>query len=116
VQAQEDLVPGYEADPVETHLAVTAEIERIVEDTAAAWPGDPAPRYAALASTQAFHQGVVARLADAKAAVVAQMHADGMSYAQIAAVTGMKRARVQQLAERGRALAPSGEFDLLVRP
>jgi hypothetical protein len=73
-------------------------------------------RLGAVAEGPAGTWTAAARLADAKAAVVAQMHADGMSYAQIAAVTGMKRARVQQLAERGRALAPSGEFDLLVRP
>ena len=103
---------GYEAEPEEAQAVVESEIE----DIAAAWPGDCLPRYAALSARQAFYQAVSEGLAEARAAAVAQMNADGLSYAQIAETTGLKRSRVQQLVERGRVLASSGEFDLLARP
>lgn len=106
------VIAGYEAEPGEADLAAAEEIE----DIAAAWPGDPLPRYAALTSRQAHYTAVAGRLADARAAVIAQMRKDGMSYGQIAAVTGLTRARVQQLAGKGHAIAVTGELDLLVRP
>lgn len=102
---------GYEAEP-----DADAEAEGIIEDIAAGWPGDPLPRYTALTAQQAHYQAVSDTLSKARAAVVAQMNNDGMSYAQIERLTGLTRGRVQQLVEKGRELAPTGDFDLLVRP
>jgi hypothetical protein len=64
----------------------------------------------------ARYQGVSEGLADARAALVWQMHADGASCWQLAPLLGMSPARVQQLSEKGEALASTGEFDVLARP
>lgn len=92
---------GYEAGPQEARAAAESEIGGI----AAAWPGDPLPRYAALTARQAHYQAVSEGLAEARAAVVYEMSAGGASYGRIAGLTGLTRARAQQLAERGRLLA-----------
>jgi len=104
--------PGFEAEPSEARAVAESE----VLDVAAAWPGDPLARYNALTARQAWYQAVSESLADPRAALVWEMHASGASYGQIAALIGVNRARAQQLSERGRELADSGEFDLLARP
>lgn len=104
--------PGYEAEPEEARAVFESEID----DIAAGWPGDPLPRYAALSARQAHYQSVANGLSGARAAVLADMHDKGMSYARIAEATGMTRARVQQLVEKGRFIALSGEYDQFVRP
>lgn len=103
---------GYEAEPEEARAVTESEIE----DIAAAWPGDPLARYAALTARQAHYQAVSEGLAEARAALVREMNAQGASYGRIAEMTGLTRARVQQLAGRGKAVAATGEFDLLTRP
>lgn len=103
---------GYEADPDE----VARFVEEVVRNIVASWPGAPLPQYGALSAEAAFHKAVSERLTDTRAAVVARLNSDGMSYARIAEMTGLTRARVQQLAERGRALAAAGEYGLLARP
>lgn len=102
---------GCEAGPDAAAVA-----EDIIEDIAAGWPGDPLPRYTALTAQQSHHKAVADKLGNARAAVVAQMNYDGLSYDQIAGLIGLTRARVQQLVGKGRFLAAGGEFDLLVRP
>ena len=102
---------GYKADPAE----VTAAVAEVIAHIAASSPGGPLKSYAALTAEAAYYQAVCERLTDIRAAVVAQMNTDGMSYAGIAEMTGLSRARVQQLAEKGRALAAAGDYDLLLR-
>lgn len=47
----------------------------------------------------------VTAAADERAAAAAEMHDAGLSYADIAALVGLTRARVQQLVERARVAA-----------
>jgi DNA-directed RNA polymerase specialized sigma24 family protein len=98
-----DETPGYEAEPYEVDLVAGSEIEEIT----AAWP-DLLPRYAALTARQAFYQAVSDRLAASRAEVIAQMHADGMSYGKIAVLTAMSRGRVQQLVEKSTSAGTGG--------
>jgi DNA-directed RNA polymerase specialized sigma24 family protein len=70
--------------------------------------GDPADDehdlawYAHLTSRQALLTAAVDEVAGMRARALAGLHAQGQSYGQIAAVTGLTRGRVQQLVERGR--------------
>lgn len=94
---------GYEAEPEEAAALAAAEIGPILEG----WPGDPVARYGALTSRLVTLQAVADLVAAERARAVAELHADGkgMSYARIAALLGMSRARAQQLAEAGRRAA-----------
>jgi hypothetical protein len=62
--------------------------------------------YVHLTSRQALLAAAVDEIAGMRSRAVAGMHAAGESYAGIAAVTGLTRARVQQLVERGRIRVP----------
>lgn len=63
--------------------------------------------YVHLTSRQALLAAAVDEIAAMRARAVAGIHAtDGLSYADIAACTGLTRARVQQLVERGRLQVP----------
>jgi DNA-directed RNA polymerase specialized sigma24 family protein len=66
-------------------------------------PADPLTQYLELTREQEAHDAASRRLAALRAQTLAGMHAAGSSYAQIAEQTGLTRARVQQLVERGRA-------------
>ena len=91
---------GYVPDPadVAAHLA-------FLDD--GAWGGDRVAAYVEATRAQVLHQAVAAALADQRARIRARMHASGLSYQKIADATGLTRARVQQLVERGRRLAPT---------
>jgi hypothetical protein len=62
---------------------------------------DPLRRYFRIAADLALYCAVVERLAEARDACVVALHQSGSSYAAIANHTGLTRARVQQLTERG---------------
>lgn len=66
---------------------------------------DPLDRYQAAARWSTTAQGLVSWLSDLRARALAELHVEGWSYAKIAAETGLTRARVQQLVERGREVA-----------
>ena len=66
---------------------------------------DPVARYGRAGQEQAAAEAVVTRLSDLRARCLAELHTDGWSYARIAQETGLSRARVQQLVERGRDVA-----------
>jgi DNA-directed RNA polymerase specialized sigma24 family protein len=63
---------------------------------------DPLERYHRVSSDIELHSAVVKRLAREREACVVILHDAGSSYASIAGTTGLSRARVQQLVERGR--------------
>jgi DNA-directed RNA polymerase specialized sigma24 family protein len=63
---------------------------------------DPLERYARAGAEQAAAEQLVSYLTDLRARCLAELHVDGWSYARIAGSTGLSRARVQQLVERGR--------------
>ncbi len=67
---------------------------------------DPIGRYARAGQEQAAAEAVVTRLSDLRARCLAELHTDGMSLAQIAAKTGLSRARVHKLVARGRDVVP----------
>lgn len=92
---------GYAPEPadVAAHLAT-------LDDNV--WGGDPLPAYLEATRAQALHQAVAAAIADRRAVLLARMHDGGASYRQIADVTGLTRARVQQLVERGRRRGSDG--------
>lgn len=96
--------PGFEAEPQDAREVISAE----VEDIAAAWPGDPLPRYTALSARQAHYQAVSEGLAEARAACVYEMHEDGASYARIAELAGLTRARARRAAGRHRRIRRDG--------
>lgn len=85
---------GYEPEP--------ADVEAFLAD-GDGWGGDPLPMYVEATKAQVLHQAVAERWALRRATLLAQMNACGVSYQQIADVTGLSRPRVQQLVERGRA-------------
>lgn len=68
---------------------------------------DPMDRYRRAGRAQADAEAVVTRLSDLRARCLAELHVDGWSYARIAEATGISRARVQQLVERGRDIVVS---------
>lgn len=74
-------------------------------------PSSLPEQYYDLTRDQLAHDSASKRLADARAKVLARMHADGLSYATIADRLGgtLTRARVQQLVERGRQLLTTEE-------
>lgn len=63
---------------------------------------DPVERFKVLTEAGVTARSVVEGLAIERAKVLAEMHAAGQSYAQIAERVGLTRARAQQLVERGR--------------
>lgn len=63
---------------------------------------DEVRRYRGLTARQAAAQATVNDLAGERAALLAHWHARGLSYATIAERTGLTRARVQKMVERGR--------------
>jgi transcriptional regulator with XRE-family HTH domain len=68
---------------------------------AAAEPRLP-ERYRLITAQQELCQQAADAMTAPRAAILAQMSAAGMSYAQIASTVGLSRARVQQLVEMGR--------------
>ncbi|MGV7251943.1 helix-turn-helix domain-containing protein [Mycobacterium kansasii] len=67
---------------------------------------DPLARYEHAGREQQSAEAVVTRMSDLRARCLAELHADGWSYATIAAATGLSRARVQQLVQRGADVVP----------
>lgn len=65
---------------------------------------DPLDRAHAAAQWATTADGLVSFLADLRARALAELHVEGWSYGRIAEATGLSRARVQQLVERGRAV------------
>ena len=63
---------------------------------------DHLERYHRLSSDIALYRGVVSALAEQRDLAVVAMHSTS-SYAKIAEMTGVSRARVQQLVKRGTA-------------
>lgn len=67
---------------------------------------DPTQLYRRATRSQAVHAAAARDLSRLRARAVAQLHDEGMSYAQIADhLGGLSRARVQQLVEQGRGTA-----------
>lgn len=90
------MTDGYGIEEHEV-LAVTA---ALVGDRE---PGDDAVhRYAHLSSRQALLVGVVARIADERAALAAGLYTDLGTYQRVADALRISRSRAQQLIERGR--------------
>ena len=110
----EPLSYGYAAEPTEVAAVAAAEIGPILEG----WPRDPGARAVALTSLLVTRQAVDNLIAAERARAVAEMHngGKGMSYAQIAAVLGVSRARAQQLCEAGRQVAAPSAAELPVPP
>ncbi len=65
-------------------------------------PDDPAARFAALTARAGELAADLERVADERALIAATWHAGGLSFARIAELAGVTRARAQQLVERGR--------------
>lgn len=65
-------------------------------------------RFLELTAAQRDAQRWGRRVARARAALVAELHAEGLSYRRIAALLGITGARVQQLVERHRENTGSG--------
>jgi hypothetical protein len=65
---------------------------------------DPLERYALATEAQARHEAAARRLGEVRALAALRIHELGASYATIAHVTGLSRARAQQLVEAGRRL------------
>lgn len=63
---------------------------------------DALTRYLQIMDRQVAAEADVTRLADERAACLAEMSGAGWSLAQIAEATGLSRARVQQLVTRAR--------------
>lgn len=63
----------------------------------------PLPRYEALTRAQTVFEAMAGRVAEERARAVGDMHASGLSYAQIAEAIGFTRSRAQQLVERSAA-------------
>ena len=63
---------------------------------------DPLERFRQATSAQAVHRGATDDLGHVRDQAIAELHDAGRSYAEIAQLTGLTRARVQQLVERGR--------------
>lgn len=77
---------------------------------------DPSARYEALTrlgEQAALVQGAAAAL---RARCLADFHAEGLSYERIAAITGLTKARVQQLVIRGRSVDPRAVLSSLSAP
>lgn len=89
---------GCEAEPSD----VEAIVQGVLGEIEVGWPGDPSAQYAALTSSLVLYRAAASRLGDERAALIARMNAGGQSYTEIAGATGLTRARVQQLAEKGR--------------
>ncbi|HZU18870.1 MAG TPA: hypothetical protein VFD01_20010 [Candidatus Dormibacteraeota bacterium] len=65
---------------------------------------DPLERYALATEAQVRHEAAARRLEEVRALAALRIHELGASYATIAHVTGLSRARAQQLVEAGRRL------------
>lgn len=65
---------------------------------------DDMPWWIHLSSRSALLSELLRRVSDERARIAARWHAEGDSFAVIAARVGLTRARVQQLVERGRQL------------
>jgi DNA-directed RNA polymerase specialized sigma24 family protein len=89
----ESTTPGYEAEPTEVE-ALTADLADHADD--------PSAMFARASAMEALYRAAANRAADYRARACARMSMDGLSYAQIAKLTGLTRSRVQQLVERGR--------------
>lgn len=87
--------PGYEAEPADAE-GLTDELTEFADD--------PLVLFARASALQAMYRAAANRAADYRARAIAQLHAGGLSYAQIADRTALTRPRVQKLVERGRAL------------
>lgn len=88
--------PGTGVEPQELAAVLDGLIgDRAADEHDLAW-------YAHLTSRQALLTAAAAEVAGMRARLVAGLHAEGQSYAAIAATTGLTRGRVQQLVERGR--------------
>jgi hypothetical protein len=68
---------------------------------------DPLERYALATEAQARHEAAARQLGEVRALAALRIHELGASYATIAHVTGLSRARAQQLVEAGRRLKAS---------
>jgi len=66
---------------------------------------DPLDRWDMAKRLQAQAEQIVTLSTDMAARALAELHVDGWSYARIAEVVGVSRARVQQIVERGREVA-----------
>ena len=63
---------------------------------------DPLERYRRASQVQDLHRSVTDDLGHVREYAIGELHDEGRSYAEIARLTGLTRARVQQLVERGR--------------
>jgi hypothetical protein len=61
---------------------------------------DPLDRYRALTEAERMAQALVERMARGRAELVAELHACGMSYADIGRLLCITRARAHQLAQK----------------
>ena len=83
-------IDGYEADPAEVRALIDQQVD--VEDLA-----DPTLLYVRATQLHVLHTAIANELAQLRAEAAGRLHADGMSYARIAAHLGMSRGRAQQL-------------------
>ncbi len=65
---------------------------------------DPLEQYTLATEAQTRHEAAARRLGEVRALATLRIHELGASYATIAHVTGLSRARAQQLVEAGRRL------------
>lgn len=91
---------GYEADPADVQAMLDQEID--AEDRS-----DPTLLYVRATQLTARYSTALAELTKLRAEAVHRMHRAGSSYAQIAATTGLSRARVQQMVGSARTSGPS---------
>jgi DNA-directed RNA polymerase specialized sigma24 family protein len=67
---------------------------------------DPLDRYHRAGLEQQAAEALVTRMTNLRARCLAELNVDGWSYGKIARETGLSRARVQQLVERGIDVVP----------
>lgn len=85
-----------EADPYDVEFLAAETLDEAAHET------DPVLRDIFLAKQRVLYAAVAQRIATERARNAAQMHEQGMSYAEIGEALNLSRARAQQLVEAGR--------------